>query len=152
MRPPLLHIGYHQTGTTWLQRCVFRNAVAGFSFAAGGKTLRPAFVELDPPSFDPDTARRTFEPGIRKAQDGDLLPVLCAERLSGNPHFRSQDGEAIAVRVAAALPEARVLIGIREQRSILVSLYKQYVKRGGPVSFRRYASAEPGADGAPSAR
>src|SRR5919205_4216846 len=23
---PLLHIGYHKTGTTWLQKCVFRNA------------------------------------------------------------------------------------------------------------------------------
>lgn len=146
---PLLHIGYHKTGTTWLQRCVFRNAKAGFSFVAGGKTLRPAFVEVDPSRFDPEIARRNFEPKIRKAQARSLVPVLSAERLSGNPHFRSRDNEAIAVRLAAAFPDARVLVGIREQKSMLVSLYKQYVKRGGAASFQRYATTAPGAQGAP---
>jgi hypothetical protein len=146
---PLLHIGYHRTGTTWLQKCVFRNAKAGFTFVAGGKTLRPAFIEVDHFRFDPEIARRKIEPGIRKAQARSLVPVLSAERLSGNPHFSSHDSEAIAVRLAATFPDARVLVGIREQTSMLVSLYKQYVKRGGAVSFRRYAAAAPGRHGAP---
>jgi Sulfotransferase domain len=142
---PLLHIGYHKTGTTWLQKCVFRSTKAGFSFVAGGKTLRPAFVEVDPSSFDPESARRAFEPKIRRAHARSLVPVLSAERLSGNPLSKNDDSAAIAVRLAAAFPDARVLVGIREQTSMLVSMYKQYVKRGGGVAFRRYASAAPSA-------
>jgi hypothetical protein len=137
---PLLHIGYHKTGTTWLQKCVFRNARAGFCFVAGGKILRPAFIEVDPFSFDPEIARQGFESGIWKAQARNLVPVLSAERLSGDPHFNSRDSEAIAFRLAATFPDARVLVGIRDQTSMLVSLYKQYVKRGGTVSFRRYVA------------
>ena len=28
---PLIHIGYHKTGTSWLQKHVFLNEEAGFS-------------------------------------------------------------------------------------------------------------------------
>jgi hypothetical protein len=109
-------------------------------FVAGGKTLRPAFIEVDPFCFDPEITRQDFELGISKAQARGPVPVLSAEQLSGDPHFNSRDSEAIAFRLAATFPDARVLVGIRNQTSMLVSLYKQYVKRGGAVSFRRYAA------------
>ena len=102
--------------------------------------MRPAFIEVDPFSFDPEIARQGFESGIWKAQARNLVPVLSAERLSGDPHFNSRDSEAIAFRLAATFPDSRVLVGIRDQTSMLVSLYKQYVKRGGTVSFRRYVA------------
>lgn len=149
---PLLHIGYHKTGTASLQNFVFPNAGAGFSLVAGGKRIRPAFVEVNPFGFDPDAARAGFEPDIRKAESRNLVPVLSAERLSGNPHFGGYDGKTIADRLAAAFPDARVLVAIREQAGMLVSLYKQYLKRGGAVSFQQYVGAPPGADRAPRFR
>src|SRR5215216_4296052 len=79
---PLLHIGYHKTGTTWLQRQVFPNAEAGFSFVARPKALRPGFVVVDPFDFEPQIVRKNFEPRIREAQEKDLVPVLSFERLS----------------------------------------------------------------------
>src|SRR5215218_14466 len=110
---PLLHIGYHKTGTTFLQRRVFPEP--GFSLVAGAKALRPAFVVGDPFGFDPMLVRETFRPAIEKVRERDLVPVLSAERLSGNPHSGGYDSKQIAERLAATFPEARVLIVIREQ-------------------------------------
>src|SRR5215218_3260160 len=73
---PLLHIGYHKTGTTWLQRRVFRNAEAGFSFVGKPKALRLALVVAEPLGLEPEVAREAFEPGIRRAQERSLVPVL----------------------------------------------------------------------------
>jgi hypothetical protein len=47
----------------------------------------------------------------------------------------------IAERLAATFPEARVLVVIREQAQMLVSAYKQYVKRGGPGTLEQYATS-----------
>src|SRR5215218_3471564 len=88
---PLLHIGYHKTGTTWLQRHVFRNAEAGFSFVGKPKALRLAFVDLSPFGFEPEAVRKDFQPGIEQAQARNLVPVLSFERLSGSPYAGGYD-------------------------------------------------------------
>lgn len=108
---------------------------------AGAKVLRPAFVEGDPFGFDAQSVREAFRPGIEKAQQEGLVPVLSAERLSGNPHSGGYDSKQIAERLAATFPEARVLVVIREQAQMLVSAYKQYVKRGGPGTLEQYATS-----------
>ena len=139
---PFVHIGYHKTGSTFLQKRVFRRG-PGFSLVAEGNALRPAFVPLqsaDPFSFDPVAVRETFRPAMEKAREQDLVPVFAAERLSGSPQSGGYDSKQIAERLAATFPEARVLMVIREQTDMLVSVYKQYVKMGGPGTFRQYVS------------
>lgn len=134
---PLLHIGYHKTGSTFLQKRVFPEP--GFALVARAKVLKPAFVEGDPFGFDARIALEIFRPGIEKAQKEGLVPVLSAERLSGNPHSGGYDSKQIAERLVATFPEARVLLVIREQAQMLVSAYKQYIKRGGPGTIKQYA-------------
>jgi hypothetical protein len=137
---PLVHIGYHKTGTSWLQRDVFRNAGAGFSVVTRKKALRQALVSCNPFEFDPEITRGNFEPRIREIETQNLVAVLTHEGLSGNPHRGGLDSKTIADRLAAVFPNARVLVGIREQTSMLISLYKQYVKRGGVATFKQYAN------------
>ena len=136
---PLLHIGYHKTGTTFLWRRVFPEP--GFSLVAGGKALRLAFVDGDPFSFDPVAVRQTFRPAIEEARERGLVPVLSSERLSGSPHSGGYDSKQTAERLAATFPGARVLIVIREQVEMLVSVYKQYVKMGGSGTLRQYVTS-----------
>src|SRR5215217_1431938 len=142
---PLLHIGYHKTGTTWLQRQVFSNAEAGFSFVARPPALRSAFVVVDPFDFEPQIVRKNFEPKIWEAQEKDLVPVLSFERLSGSPYAGGYDSRPIADRLAAAFPDARIMLVIREQTRMLVSTYKQYIRKGGAASFRQYITMPTGA-------
>ncbi len=106
---------------------------------ARAKALRPIFLEGDPFGFNARSAREAFRPGIERAQQNSLVLVLSAERLSGNPHSGGYDSKQIAERLAAAFPEARVLLVIREQAQMLVSAYKQYVKKGGPGTLKQYA-------------
>lgn len=136
---PLLHIGYHKTGTTLLQKRVFPKP--GFALVAKTRALWPVFVTVEPFRFDARDARETFRSGIEEAGEKGLVPVLSAERLSGNPHSGGYDSEWIADRLAATFPGSRVLVVIREQADMLVSAYKQYLKRGGPGTLRQYAAS-----------
>jgi hypothetical protein len=136
---PLIHIGYHKTGTSWLQGSVFPNAEAGFSRVGGVRY----FFGVNPFDFEPETVRKIFERKIKRTQSQGLVPVVSSERLSGNPHYGGYDSKIIADRLAAVFPNARVLVVIREQTSMLVSIYKQYILRGGAASFWQYVTPPP---------
>jgi hypothetical protein len=141
---PLLHIGYHKTGTTWLQKRVFPDTEAGFSFVAGPRIVHSAFVAVNPFDFDAGAVRKNFERGINEAEAQGLVPVFSHERLSGSPYAGGHDSRTNADRLAATFPEARILVVIREQASMLGSIYKQYLRSGGAASFDQYVTPPPG--------
>jgi hypothetical protein len=138
---PLLHIGYHKTGTTWLQGHVFGDSGTGFSQMDGAQRL----IAVNPFDFRPKRIRKQMERKMGQARAQGLVPVLSSERLSGEPHFGGYDSELIAGRLAAVFPNARILVVIREQTSMLLSIYKEYIRRGGAASLRQYLT--PPADG-----
>jgi hypothetical protein len=131
---PLLHIGYHKTGTTWLQRHVFGETGSGFSQIGGAQRL----IAVNAFEFRPKTLRKQMGRKIGQAQAQGLVPVLSSERLSGEPHFGGYDSELIADRLAAVFPDARILVVVREQSSMFLSIYKEYIRRGGAASLRQY--------------
>lgn len=133
---PLIHIGYHKTATTWLQRSVFVSRDAGFALAGSSRDLPSYFANIHSFAFDPTAARDKFGPRVERAEEEGLVPALSAERLSGDPHRGGFDGKLVADRLAETFPEARVLVVFREQGSMLYSLYKQYMKRGGGCLVR----------------
>lgn len=142
----LIHIGYHKTGTTLLQRRLFRSAKAGYLFAGGVEELQPVFVEVNAFDFRPDKARILFAPKFEQAKRRGMVPVLSFERLSGAPHQGGYDSQQVADRLADTFPEARVLIVIREQRSMILSLYKTYVRMGGSASLEDYLNPLEGSE------
>lgn len=139
MRPdPLLHIGYHKTGTTWLQRHVFNSG----SFRT---IVHPNQIFVDfvaPHSFaHPDaTTAAAYRSGCAAAAADGCQPVLSQERLSGSPHSGGHDSRIIADRLKASFSDALVLIVIREQQHIIRSNYIQYVTVGGPLPFEQYSN------------
>lgn len=137
-RAPLIHIGYHKTGTTLLQRKVFQEVGTGFDLVGSAGDLHQAFVSVNAFAYDPDETRRSFAAKLEASEKRNLVPVLSYERLSGAPHHGSTDSRQIADRLAEAFPEARVLIVIREQLDMILSLYKTYVRMGGPASLEEY--------------
>lgn len=135
---PLIHIGYHKTGTTWLQRSLFARADLGFVAFDEHADIYERIVRPHPFDFDPSACRAHFQPRLQEIIGRGQVPVLSAERLCGNPHSGGYDSKEIADRLAAVFPEGRVLIVLREQRSIILSTYKQYVRAGGTASIRQY--------------
>lgn len=128
---PLLHIGYHKTGTTWLQSGLFADRDAGFTRPWRAGSIRAALVRPTVFEFEPSRAAAAFAPGLQEAAAAGLVPVVSDERLSGSPHAGGYDSAEIARRLRRTFPGARVLIVIREQQQAILSTYRQYVRDGG---------------------
>jgi hypothetical protein len=138
--PVLVHIGYHKTGTNWLQRHYFGDSRTGTKWVekSGGDHPVRQLVHARPLEFDAAACRAQFDPLLRRAETAGLLPVVSYERLSGHPFSGGHDSKEIANRLKEVFPEAKVLVVIREQRSMILSTYKQYVKAGGPLPISRF--------------
>jgi hypothetical protein len=140
---PLLHIGFHKTGTSWLQRHAFRSEALGFATAGSEERIKERLVAPHDLDFDPAACRAVFAPRIEKALAAGLVPVLSAERLCGDMTHGGYDSARLASRLASVWPDGRVLIVIREQRQMVFSSYSQYVKMGGLLDLEAYLHRPP---------
>ena len=138
MPAPLLHIGYHKTGTTWLQRRLFGTPALGFAAFRKHDDVHARLVRPHALDFDAGACRDYFDPRIADVEGRSLVAVVSSERLSGNPHSGGYDTKELADRLATVFPHGRVLIVFREQRAMIGSTYKQYVKAGGRASLLDY--------------
>lgn len=120
-----MHIGMPKCASTWLQKHFFRPR-NGFREAVSARYAYLGFIREG--SFQ-WTSRRDQ---IDLATPDDLVPVVSAEALAGNPLTGGHDGEINLSRIHAALPEARILIIIREQENMMRSLYKLLINFGYP--------------------
>src|SRR5262249_30314594 len=68
-----------------------------------------------------------FEEGLGRCAGGPGVPIISNEDLCGNPLQRIYTGRYVADRLHAAFPRAKILIGVREQKAIALSLYRQYL-------------------------
>jgi hypothetical protein len=134
----LLHIGLQKTASTWLQDKVFESAAVGFATVGGEAVVKRQLIAPDDIEFDATACRSAFMERIEAVGAERLVPVLSAERLSGDMLYGAYDSVRLADRLAETFPGAKVLIVIREQRRMLFSTYQQYVKVGGLLGVGDY--------------
>lgn len=141
---PVVHIGYHKTATTWFQERIWPS-VTSHEYVDRHTTQRAL---LNPPGlhFDAEAARE------RLRLDERAQPVLLSEEnLSGYIHnggLHGLIGPEMARRIREILPDARIMIFIRNQPDIVRASYAQYVSGGGTWSLRRYLAGKAGRHGA----
>ncbi len=139
VKAPLIHIGYNKTGSTWLQEEFFPLRELGFYLLLEMEDRRRIYrylVKEHALHYEGQQVKEYCEQ--RMANAGELLPVFSAERLSGDPHSGGYDSVQVAGRLRELFPEAKILMVVREQRSMILSTYTQYVRAGGTRSLRRY--------------
>ena len=143
----LVHIGYHKTGTTWLQKTLFRAGSSVFlplSPTDKPKALGRHFVWnrdgnlLSPFESNKSLILQEIETVLREKDLQDRIPVISNERLSGNPHCGGFDTKLIADRIKDCLPDAKIFCVIREQKEMILSTYFQYLRAGGTDSLKEY--------------
>ena len=127
----VIHVGYHKAGSTLLQNRLF-NEEHGVS-SPWSQDFYHQHVLLDRPDSGWATRiRRAFLSGIDHARQRDLVPVLSCEALSGDMWRLGQSNGYgnfhVAEALAEAFPGARVVLVQREQRAMIVSLYKHSVR------------------------
>jgi hypothetical protein len=140
--PPIVHIGYHKTGSTWFQKRLYPHALS--HAAVPRRVVQEALLMDTAFAFDPAAALRRLRAGA-----GDPPPnrplLLCEEELSGNPHsagMRGAQSKDIAERLARTLPGADIVIFVRNQVDMTAALYSHYVREGGTHGPRRYLCPE----------
>jgi len=140
----LIHIGYPKCASSWLQQVMFADKQTGFLayWGAKSKIAKKQFVKPIDSSFDADTLRRTFKSGLQEATQQNLIPVLSHEHLSGDLMRKSWKKE-VADRIHKTFPEARILVIIREQKSILLSAYGQCIKFGMTPTIEEFFGTIP---------
>lgn len=132
----LIHIGYHKTGSTWLQKSLFTEA-NGFCQPLSQDELTEFLVNPSDLDFISEDFKRKL--GSRHAELGATgALVLSHERFSGDPWTGARDAKSIAHRFQNTFPTAKVLIVIREPKSYLASLYKTYLILGGSARLKEF--------------
>ena len=141
LSPVLIHPGWHKTGTTFLQECVFSDRTVFSSLCTHQEihdlVVSPHDLEFDPKPFSDLVNQR------RLGSAGATADVVSSEILSGTMFFGSRDSAVLAERLRAALPEARILLTVRAQVPWVASVYLEYLKRGGRKSLPEFLSHSP---------
>ena len=131
----VLHVGFHKTGTTTLQGKFFpalqHTAVLG--------PKNPGFAEFRTAArrlcwdSDGDTARDDLRRQFASARATSDRLVVSLEDFS----YWHQEGRT-ARRLHELLPDARVVICVRDQRTLLYSRYVGWLKKGGSSGFEPF--------------
>jgi hypothetical protein len=130
---PIIHIGYPKTASTWFQKTFYPHLKS--PRYVGRDAIKAALADWNALDFDPAAFREKL--GLGQHESG----LISEEGLCGYLHNGGVGGMvslALAQQLKAAYPEARIVIFIRSQPSILVAAYAQYVRSGGTRGARRY--------------
>lgn len=136
----LLHVGYPKAGSTWLQRVIFDSGKYGFvPWAEDGSEQRARILwDADRLDYDAAELRARYLAKLRRDLPRDRWLALSSEAFVGNPMSGGFNALWNAEALAQMFPQARVLMVVREQRSMALSCYAQYVKEGGLLSLERF--------------
>lgn len=121
----VVHVGFHKTGSTWLQKDVFPSVV-GASYAGNhdsNLTLMRSLTATDPSLFLPETVSG-FIRDLGRA-------FVSYEGLVGSP-WGGVDVEELVRRVEVVAAGALVVFVRRDAQEMRRALYSQYVHEGGP--------------------
>ena len=126
----VLHIGFHKTGTTWLQKeyfsnTVFFNVLNNFA-QPWNDELMQNIITTDSYNYNIDKVKEI----IKNKSKESLLNIITSERLSGHPFSGAYDAKDIAYRLNQISDKARVIVTTREHKSFIISVYKQMLREG----------------------
>lgn len=136
----VLHVGMNKTATTTLQEEVFPRIpdFHSIGFKNPGEdpnsSLSIAVKQVASDDYMPGALRQRLE-----ARAGDKPLLHSEERYTSTLwHDTWEQMTRTADRLASELPEARVVIAVRDPADLLVSSYAQYVREGGTSSWRTF--------------
>ena len=133
----VFHVGFHRTGTTTLQRHFFP-ALPHCTTVTRENEHGAIFTLLSRNLCDADERRylrSTVAAYLEEVSSPTGVLLVSDENLSGALWGRSRNRRRNADRLHALCPTARILVTIRNQRSMLRSLYDRNVLIGGYARF-----------------
>lgn len=139
----LVHIGYPKTASTWLQKAIFKPQTdVCYLGRYSTNNVCIQFIRTPEHILSPyfeGTVDNVAEVVSEKHKEskGKLI-VLSDENLVGNAYLSGINAKSIALRIRNTVPTAKILIIVREQASMILSIYLQYLRAGGTQSISEF--------------
>lgn len=127
-RETIIHIGLHKSASTFLQNNVFPilGEVNYIDRSESWEVLKPIIFQshsaFDPIDIDQNRLDSWYAPGKRV--------VISEEFLSGNPDLGYINQDSCLENLHQIFPDAKVIIVLREQWSLIRSMYLHMVATG----------------------
>lgn len=135
-KPVLIHVGFHKTGTTYLQEVVFADT-RHFVQPWSRQFIYDRIIDPHELAFDSQDVREACAVALSRVP-ANVVPVLSEEGLCGNPFNGAREAGILARKIRATFDDARILLTVRSQPGMLRAVYIQYLKaygRRGPAEF-----------------
>ena len=127
----IAHIGFHKTGSTWLQEEIFPNVVGAIP-----TTHDKVAYQLIRDLTEGETFReKTFTAFVEEAPGRVLLSY---EGIIGSPWNLGVSAAERADRLRAVVPDADIVVVRRDPGELRRSLYVQYIQQGGALNQPRF--------------
>lgn len=138
-----IHVGDYKTGTTWLQQYGFRKHpeiyfLGDYFENREYHRLFHELIDARDLDFDADSLWRRFSEEIAKEAIQDKKVGVSREVLSQTNFITGENARRNAERLKAVFGSTKIIYVIREQISMLNSIYSQYVKMGGTLNFEDF--------------
>ena len=131
----VVHVGFAKCGSTFLQQYFRDHTQIEMVKRPQVRHLLAANNDL---SYDPDAARLYFAEFGRSAQDKNKRQVYSSERLAGNVLTGHYDMQAMALRLNKIFVKPKILLMVRNQISLIASIYRQHLKVGGAKTLEQF--------------
>ncbi|MCF8370171.1 MAG: sulfotransferase domain-containing protein [Bacteroidales bacterium] len=135
----IAHIGYHKTGTTFLQNNIYPyiKGVDFIGYAACDMIFKD-LINKSPLDYDTCKTRTLLNDSIQS----DRVQLFSLEGLVGSLFYnRGATQKSIADRLKD-LGFTKIIISIRNQPKLLESIYVQYIQEGGVAKPKRFFNAQ----------
>ncbi len=133
-----LHIGYHKTASTWFQLNGYpmHPEINLLNQGSLDPVFYETFVQPDEFNFDMEVFKTNFWEQANRGKKKTVLFGICEESLSGN-FWTGRNSDTLLHRINNQFSGSKIILAIRRQDSMLLSLYSNYVKNGGSMPFSR---------------
>lgn len=140
----VIHIGDYKTGSSWLQQEVFLQhpEIAYLDWPANNPGIAKLFYELlgaRDLDFDAGDLASRFNLELDKIDCAGRKKLVSREALAGD-FISGEHAQRIAQRLYQVFGPTKIVLVIREQFSMMASIYSQHVKIGGTLSLQDFVS------------
>lgn len=120
----IVHVGFPKAASTFLQENIFDNKIFNFELF-NRKEITNLYGKPGAFEFDRGKTIKIINEFKNKSHLQNKIPVISQEFLVGNEYLNGGiDAPIYLNRIYQTIPDAKIIIIIREQRSFLYSFYK----------------------------
>lgn len=137
-----IHVGNHKTGTTWMQKFAYplHSEINYLGWPYKDQNFEKVFRELiDARDLDFDSEKIINNLSVLISQtETEKITGMCHPYFSCTNFITGENARRNAERLFNVFGPVKIIFIIREQLSMIYSIYSQYIKCGGTLPINKF--------------